>query len=365
MLDAGVAMEVSTAGLRKPAGELYPGPALLEMAVDAGLPLALSSDAHMPEQLGFRYEDAIAALRAAGVRGDLRLRAPRAPAGAARVSGPHRHRRRHARLRARSPAHPRRRRHPARAGPRRPLGRRRPHPRDHRRAARARPGWATSGSTSRTPIPRYEGADSMVLLALDRRAARAARLRDRARGQHGHAGAPEARPRTATRCATGLARAHGGRAGARERQGDHRRGHGLRRPRARASAAMAVATLPLRRPEQTARAPRRGPRGARRVRRRDASAASRPAAPGSRRVTEAQSSEGRSPHDGHHPEGSRPAVPRSGPDRQLRRQDRQHRGDLPRHATRASPSGRSSTRACSAASRPSSPSATPPRATAR
>jgi histidinol-phosphatase (PHP family) len=67
MLDAGVAMEVSTAGLRKPAGELYPGPALLEMAVDAGLPIALSSDAHTPEQLGFRYEEAVAALRAAGV----------------------------------------------------------------------------------------------------------------------------------------------------------------------------------------------------------------------------------------------------------------------------------------------------------
>ena len=35
----GVAMEMSTAGLRKPAGELYPAPALLEMAVDAGLPI--------------------------------------------------------------------------------------------------------------------------------------------------------------------------------------------------------------------------------------------------------------------------------------------------------------------------------------
>ena len=58
MLDAGVAMEVSTAGLRKPVGELYPGPALLAMAVDAGLPIALSSDAHVPGQVGFRYDDA-------------------------------------------------------------------------------------------------------------------------------------------------------------------------------------------------------------------------------------------------------------------------------------------------------------------
>jgi histidinol-phosphatase (PHP family) len=67
MLDAGVAMEMSTAGLRKPTGELYPAPALLEMAVDAGLPIALSSDAHVPDQLGFRYEDAVAALTDAGV----------------------------------------------------------------------------------------------------------------------------------------------------------------------------------------------------------------------------------------------------------------------------------------------------------
>ena len=67
MLDAGVAMELSTAGLRKPAGELYPAPALLEMAVDAGVPIALSSDAHEPGELGYRYDDALAALAAAGV----------------------------------------------------------------------------------------------------------------------------------------------------------------------------------------------------------------------------------------------------------------------------------------------------------
>jgi histidinol-phosphatase (PHP family) len=67
MLDAGVAMEMSTAGLRKPVGELYPGTALLEMAVDAGIPIALSSDAHTPEHVGHRYDEAVAALTAAGV----------------------------------------------------------------------------------------------------------------------------------------------------------------------------------------------------------------------------------------------------------------------------------------------------------
>jgi histidinol-phosphatase (PHP family) len=66
-LDAGVAVELSTAGLRKPAGELYPARGFLEMVVEAGVPIALSSDAHEADQLGFRYEDAVAELEAVGV----------------------------------------------------------------------------------------------------------------------------------------------------------------------------------------------------------------------------------------------------------------------------------------------------------
>jgi histidinol-phosphatase (PHP family) len=65
--DADVAVEVSTAGLRKPVGELYPAPALLRMCLAAGKPVALSSDAHVPEQIGFGYEQAVAELQAAGV----------------------------------------------------------------------------------------------------------------------------------------------------------------------------------------------------------------------------------------------------------------------------------------------------------
>jgi histidinol-phosphatase (PHP family) len=66
-LDAGVAVELSTAGLRKSVGELYPARPFLEMVVDAGCPIALSSDAHVPDQLGYRYEDALAALEEVGV----------------------------------------------------------------------------------------------------------------------------------------------------------------------------------------------------------------------------------------------------------------------------------------------------------
>ncbi len=65
--EAGVAVELSTAGLRKPVGELYPAPAFLEMIVDAGCPIALSSDAHTPDHLGFGYDRALEALSAVGV----------------------------------------------------------------------------------------------------------------------------------------------------------------------------------------------------------------------------------------------------------------------------------------------------------
>jgi histidinol-phosphatase (PHP family) len=66
-LEGGVAVEVSTAGLRKPVGEIYPSRSFLEEAVGAGLPIALSSDAHTPDQLGFRYEDALELLEQTGV----------------------------------------------------------------------------------------------------------------------------------------------------------------------------------------------------------------------------------------------------------------------------------------------------------
>ena len=66
--DIDVAIEVSTAGLRKPVGEIYPAPAFLEMAIDAGKPLALSSDAHVPDDLGHAYDKAVELLESLGVK---------------------------------------------------------------------------------------------------------------------------------------------------------------------------------------------------------------------------------------------------------------------------------------------------------
>ncbi|MEA2149002.1 MAG: histidinol-phosphatase family [Solirubrobacteraceae bacterium] len=62
-----IAVEVSTAGLRKHVGEIYPAPAFLEMCLDAGCPVALSSDAHVPRDVGRDYEAALELLERLGV----------------------------------------------------------------------------------------------------------------------------------------------------------------------------------------------------------------------------------------------------------------------------------------------------------
>ncbi|MEA2314735.1 MAG: histidinol-phosphatase family [Solirubrobacteraceae bacterium] len=64
---SGIAVEVSTAGLRKRAGEIYPAPAFLEMCLEAGAPVALSSDAHSPQEVGSHYEQALELLERMGV----------------------------------------------------------------------------------------------------------------------------------------------------------------------------------------------------------------------------------------------------------------------------------------------------------
>jgi histidinol-phosphatase (PHP family) len=62
-----VAVEVSTAGLRKPVGEIYPAPAMAEMLVEAGAAFALSSDAHVPGDVGRAYEPTVDAMQSWGI----------------------------------------------------------------------------------------------------------------------------------------------------------------------------------------------------------------------------------------------------------------------------------------------------------
>ncbi|MGE0066193.1 MAG: histidinol-phosphatase [Solirubrobacterales bacterium] len=65
--ESGIAVEVSTAGLRKPVGELYPARGFAELCVEAGAQFALSSDAHLPAQVGFEYDKAVDFLDSLGV----------------------------------------------------------------------------------------------------------------------------------------------------------------------------------------------------------------------------------------------------------------------------------------------------------
>jgi histidinol-phosphatase (PHP family) len=63
---AGVCIEVSSAGLHKPVGELYPDPPFLEACHARGVPITLASDAHVPQNVGRDLDRAIAHARAAG-----------------------------------------------------------------------------------------------------------------------------------------------------------------------------------------------------------------------------------------------------------------------------------------------------------
>jgi histidinol-phosphatase (PHP family) len=64
---SGVAVEVSTAGWRKPVGELYPAEAFARMCREAGAAFALSSDAHVPADIGYEYVRAVETMSGWGV----------------------------------------------------------------------------------------------------------------------------------------------------------------------------------------------------------------------------------------------------------------------------------------------------------
>ncbi len=67
IVESQIAVELSTAGLRKRAAEMYPAPAFLAMCVEAGAAVALSSDAHRPEDVGADYDQALELLDSLGV----------------------------------------------------------------------------------------------------------------------------------------------------------------------------------------------------------------------------------------------------------------------------------------------------------
>jgi len=71
---AGVAIEVSSAGLRKAVKEEYPAPPLLKKLVGAGVPIVFSSDAHAPAEVAWGRAEVLAAACAAGASEHLSFR---------------------------------------------------------------------------------------------------------------------------------------------------------------------------------------------------------------------------------------------------------------------------------------------------
>ncbi|RMH50069.1 MAG: histidinol-phosphatase HisJ family protein [Zetaproteobacteria bacterium] len=71
MLDAvaraGVALEISSAGLRKPCGAIYPSPRIVAAAAARGIPFSYGSDAHAPGDVGFAMDGCRALLARHGV----------------------------------------------------------------------------------------------------------------------------------------------------------------------------------------------------------------------------------------------------------------------------------------------------------
>ncbi len=66
--EAGVCVEVNTAGLRKPAREIYPCKAFLNLCFQERLPVTLGSDAHHPDEVGGGFEVALSTLRSIGYK---------------------------------------------------------------------------------------------------------------------------------------------------------------------------------------------------------------------------------------------------------------------------------------------------------
>ena len=77
--DAGMAMEISSAGLRKPCAEIYPGPVIMRLAADLRVPVSFASDAHAVDQVAYAfpqlaaYADSFGYASSLVFRGDDRL----------------------------------------------------------------------------------------------------------------------------------------------------------------------------------------------------------------------------------------------------------------------------------------------------
>jgi histidinol-phosphatase (PHP family) len=60
------AIEISTAGLRKPCREIYPSEGFLRLAREQDIPITLGSDAHIPQDTGADFSKLITLARRCG-----------------------------------------------------------------------------------------------------------------------------------------------------------------------------------------------------------------------------------------------------------------------------------------------------------
>ena len=63
---AGMVIELSAAGYRKPVKEAYPSDSLLELIAEYDIPITFASDAHHPKQVGFKTKELEAKAKAFG-----------------------------------------------------------------------------------------------------------------------------------------------------------------------------------------------------------------------------------------------------------------------------------------------------------
>ena len=63
-----MAIEVSTAGLRKEIGEIYPSKQFLQEAFRRKIPVLISSDSHAPGEVGHEFTKALEFVKEAGYR---------------------------------------------------------------------------------------------------------------------------------------------------------------------------------------------------------------------------------------------------------------------------------------------------------
>ena len=65
---SGMVLELNSAGLRKPVGEIYPSKTLLEMAFALDIPITFGSDAHATKQVGYGYNEALRLAKEVGYK---------------------------------------------------------------------------------------------------------------------------------------------------------------------------------------------------------------------------------------------------------------------------------------------------------